>query len=106
MGKIPHSTHNFHANYELVELRNSEHSEEFLKISSAFCFSFGSDLFVYFSAMDKDTPKWIADLLDSLSRQDEIVAANIVGPGLPLGEMLDFSNQQMQPYTETSYVPD
>ncbi len=56
--------------------------------------------------MDNDTPKPIVDLLDSLSRHDEIVADNIVAPGLPLGLMLDFSDKQTQPLTETSYVLD
>ncbi len=56
--------------------------------------------------MDKDTPKSIADLLDLLSRHDEIITENIVAPGLLLGPMLDFSDQQTQLHTETTYVPD
>ena len=63
-------------------------------------------LAISFASMDHDTPKPIVDLLELLSRHDELVAQNVVGEAIAMPEHLDFTNQQTQLHTETSYVLD
>ncbi len=55
--------------------------------------------------VDADTPRPVAQLLESLHQYTDGIEPDLSKPAIPI-DFVDYSNDKTLPHTETSYVPD